>query len=70
MVICVKPVGKGAMAYTTIVINATFHSPQTPLLMPVITIVFTSPSQAIDRSVVFVVLKDTKYSAVPLVNLF
>ncbi|KAK7855096.1 hypothetical protein CFP56_029733 [Quercus suber] len=36
--------------------------------MPVISTVVTSPSQAIDRSVVFVVLKITKYSVVPLTS--
>ena len=42
---------------------------QTPLLMPVMSIVFTLLLQTIHRSVVVVILKVILYSVVPLVNL-
>ena len=37
--------------------------------MPVMSILFNSPSQTMDKSVVYVVLNNTKYFIVPLVNL-
>ena len=37
--------------------------------MPVMSILFNSPSQTMDKSVVYVVLNNTEYSIVPLVNL-
>ena len=38
--------------------------------MPIISILFTTPSQTLDKSVVYAVLNNIKYSVVPLVNQF